>query len=363
MGFNCGIVGLPNVGKSTLFNALTQTAAAQAMNYPFCTLEPNVGRVGVADPRLHKLAEIAASMKIIPTQLEVVDIAGLIKGASNGEGLGNQFLGHIRNTNAILHMVRCFSDADITHVHGKIDPVYDIEVVEMELMLADIENLYKKESSLAKKDNPEFQMERAFLNKAIGWLESGNLLEQLSITEEEQIFANTLHLISIKPVMYVCNVSENDLVTGNDFTKMVQKFARSRNASVVLVSAAVEAEIALIQDKVERNEYLKSLGLEESGLDRVVRGGYGLLKLITFFTCGPEETHAWTAVAGSKAPAAAGIIHSDFERGFICAEVIGYDDYTSCCGEAKARAAGKMRLEGREYVISDGDVIHFRFNV
>lgn len=333
------------------------------MNYPFCTLEPNIGRVGVADPRLYKLAEIAASAKTIPTQIEVVDIAGLVKGASKGEGLGNQFLGHVRGTNAILHMVRCFGGTKITHVHGNIDPIRDIEVVEMELMLADIESLRRREASLVKKSSLELHAEKAFLTKAINWLESGNLLNQLSLTDDERVFAHALHLITMKPTLYVCNVSENDVAVGNNFTEMVQKFADNRNAFVVVVSAAIEAEIALIQNKIEREEYLKSLGLDESGLDRVVRGGYNLLNLITFFTIGPQEAHAWTADNGSKAPVAAGVIHSDFERGFICAEVISYDDYVNCCGEAKAKALGKMRLEGREYVIGDGDIVHFRFNV
>jgi GTP-binding protein YchF len=363
MGFNCGIVGLPNVGKSTLFNALTQTAAAQAMNYPFCTIEPNIGRVGVPDPRLEKLAKIASSGKIIPTQIEVVDIAGLVKGASDGEGLGNQFLGHIRSTDAILHIVRCFEDPDVTHVHGVVDPIRDIEVVEMELMLADLESLKKKETSIAKKNNPDLNAEKNFLAKSIAWLENGNMMNQLQLTEEDVIFANSMHLITRKPILYVCNVSEDDVVSGNAFTEGVKKFAENKKTSSLIISAAIEAEIAVIQDESEKNEYIESLGLSESGLARVIRGGYNLLDLITFFTVGPLEAHAWTTYKNSKAPAAAGVIHTDFERGFICAEIISYDDYIRYDGEAGAKLAGRMRLEGKEYVVNDGDVAHFRFNV
>jgi GTP-binding protein YchF len=362
MGFNCGIVGLPNVGKSTLFNALTQTAAAQSSNYPFCTIEPNVGRIGVPDERLFRLASIAASKKIIQTQLEIVDIAGLIRGASNGEGLGNQFLGHIRSADAILHMVRCFENADVTHVHGCVDPINDIEVVEMELLLADLESLKKKEANIIKKNNPDLTGEKRFLEKTIGWLENGKLLRQLSLTAEEKIFADTMHLITRKPILYICNVNEGDL-GGNTFTKNVSVFAQSRESGAVIISAAIEAEIAVIEDEVERNEFIGSLGLAESGLARVIRGGYNLLNLITFFTVGPPEAHAWTTHQSAKAPEAAGVIHTDFERGFICAETIGYEDYISCNGESGARTAGKMRLEGKEYLVTDGDIFHFRFNV
>ena len=363
MGFNCGIVGLPNVGKSTLFNALTQTAAAQAMNYPFCTIEPNVGRIGVPDPRLSKLAEIASSKKIIPTQIEVVDIAGLVKGASRGEGLGNQFLGHIRGTDAILHIVRCFEDTDITHVHGTVDPIRDIEVVETELMLADIESLKKKEANIAKKNNPKLATEKNFLAKSIEWLESGKLMNQLSLTDEENAFADAMHLITQKPILYVCNVNESEVISGNIFTRKVEELVKNKNSSSLMVSAAIEAEIAVIQDESEKNEYIQSLGLSESGLARIIRGGYNLLGLITFFTAGPVETHAWTTYKNSKAPTAAGVIHTDFERGFICAETISYDDYVAYNGENGAKAAGKMRLEGKEYIVCDGDVLHFRFNV
>lgn len=363
MGFNCGIVGLPNVGKSTLFNALTETAAAQAMNYPFCTIEPNVGRVAVPDPRLYKLAEIAVSEKIVPTQIEIVDIAGLVKGASNGEGLGNQFLGHIRGTDAILHIVRCFENSDITHVHGSVDPIRDIEVVETELMLADIESLKKREGNISKKNTPEFVEERKFLEKAIAWLEEGNLLNRLVLSPEEEEFAKQVQLITKKPILYVCNVNEEEVVSGNMFTRRVTDLASSRSAQVVTVSAEIESEIAVIQDENEKKEYIASLGLEESGLARVIRGGYNLLDLITFFTAGPQESHAWTTHHNAKAPTAAGVIHTDFERGFICAETISYEDYVRYNGELGAKNAGKMHLEGKDYVMKDGDVVHFRFNV
>ncbi len=363
MGFNCGIVGLPNVGKSTLFNALTETAAAQAMNYPFCTIEPNVGRVSVPDPRLFKLAAIASSAKIIPTQIEIVDIAGLVKGASQGEGLGNQFLGHIRSTDAILHIVRCFENGDITHVHGSVDPIRDIEVVETELMLADLESLKKREGNISKKNNPELANEKNFLAKSIEWLESGKLMNKLQLTPEEEVFAANMHLITKKPILYVCNVNEDEIVSGNALTQKVNELAKSRHAQTVIISAEIESEIAVIQDENEKNEYIQSLGLTESGLARVIRGGYNLLDLITFFTAGPTEAHAWTTARGSKAPTAAGVIHTDFERGFICAETISYDDYVACNGEAGAKNAGKMRLEGKDYVVNDGDIFHFRFNV
>ncbi|MBR1734877.1 MAG: redox-regulated ATPase YchF [Alphaproteobacteria bacterium] len=363
MGFNCGIVGLPNVGKSTLFNALTETAAAQAMNYPFCTIEPNIGRVSVPDSRLFKLAEIASSAKIIPTQIEIVDIAGLVKGASNGEGLGNQFLGHIRSTDAILHIVRCFENSDITHVNGSIDPIRDIEVVETELILADLESLNKRLSNISKKNNPELTEEKNFLAKATEWLESGKMLNQLKLTENEENFASSIHLITKKPVLYVCNVNENDVVSGNSLTKQVEQLVKNRNSQMVIVSAEIESEIALIKDEKEKEEYIQSLGLSESGLSRVIRGGYNLLNLITFFTAGPTEAHAWTVYKGAKAPVAAGVIHTDFERGFICAEIISYDDYVTFNGELGAKNVGKMRLEGKDYIINDGDVVHFRFNV
>lgn len=363
MGFNCGIVGLPNVGKSTLFNALTQTAAAEAMNYPFCTIEPNVGRVGVPDPRLDCLARIAQSEKIIPTQIEIVDIAGLVKGASQGEGLGNQFLGHIRNTDAILHMVRCFENEDITHVSGNVDPLRDIGIVETELMLADIESVKKRELNISKKHNPELALEKQLLRKLSESLENGVLLNQINFSKEELCILNTMHLLTMKPILYICNVNESEVVSGNVFTRRVEEFAKSRNTSIVIVSAAVESEIALIEDKSDRDEYIHALGLNESGLARVIRGGYSLLNLLTFFTVGPIETHAWTVHRNAKAPAAAGVIHTDFERGFICAETISYEDYIQYNGENGAKVNGKMRLEGKEYIVQDGDIFHFRFNV
>ncbi|MDR3187280.1 MAG: redox-regulated ATPase YchF [Holosporaceae bacterium] len=363
MGFNCGIVGLPNVGKSTLFNAITQTAAAEAVNYPFCTIEPNVGRVEVPDPRLLQLAKIASSKKIVATQIEIVDIAGLVKGASKGEGLGNQFLGHIRGTDAILHVVRCFENGDVIHVSGSVDPIRDMEIVETELMLADLESLKKREASISKKNNADLAAEKAFLEKSIDWLESGKMLNRLILNDGEMPLADPMRLITRKPVLYVCNVSENEIISGNAFTKRVEDFSKDRNSAMVVASAAIEAEIALIHDENERELYIQSLGLSESGLARVIRGGYGLLDLITFFTVGAPEAHAWTTKKNSRAPTAAGVIHTDFEHGFICAETISYDDYIAHNGESGAKAAGKMRLEGKEYLVNDGDILHFRFNV
>ncbi|MDR0677361.1 MAG: redox-regulated ATPase YchF [Holosporaceae bacterium] len=360
MGFNCGIVGLPNVGKSTLFNALTQTAAAEATNYPFCTIEPNVGKIGVPDPRLFILAKIAKSAKIIPTQLEVIDIAGLVKGASRGEGLGNQFLGHIRSTDAILHIVRCFENDDIIHVKGSIDPIRDIETVETELIFADMESLEKKLSN-SKKHNQESTDEKKIIEAAIFHLKEGKLLNQFQYRNDPLI--NSLHLITKKPILYVCNVNEKNVSCGNSYVKSVENLARSRGMSVVIVSAAIESEIALIQNETEKIEYIRSLGLSESSLARVIRGGYNLLNLITFFTVGPTEAHAWTTHQGAKAPSAAGVIHTDFERGFICAETISYEDYVLYNGENSAKTAGKMRLEGKDYYVKDGDIFHFRFNV
>jgi GTP-binding protein YchF len=363
MGFNCGVVGLPNVGKSTLFNALTQTATAEAMNYPFCTIEPNIGRVGVPDPRLSTLARMASSQKIIPTQLEVIDIAGLVKGASNGDGLGNKFLGHIRGTDAILHIIRCFENNDITHVNGNVDPIRDIEIVETELMLADLESLKKREGLISKKNSSDLAKEKALLQKSIDWLENGRMLNQLELSDEEKFFYDSMHLISKKPILYVCNVNEDDVISGNTLTKKVHDFAESKNVPIVIVSAAIEAEIAIIQDENEKNNYIQLLGLSESGLSRIIRKGYDLLNLITFFTVGAPEAHAWTIRKNSKAPAAAGVIHTDFERGFICAETISYNDYVQYNGESAAKLAGKMRLEGKEYIVADGDIFHFRFNV
>ena len=366
MGFRCGIVGLPNVGKSTLFNALTETAAAQAANYPFCTIEPNVGNVGVPDPRLQKLAAVAKSAKIIETQLAFVDIAGLVRGASKGEGLGNQFLGNIREVDAIVHVLRCFEDGDVTHVEGKVDPIADAETVETELMLSDLESLEKRVPNLIKKGqqgDKEAKIGASVLGQALELLRDGKpaRLTKPKDAEEERVFAQA-QLITAKPVLYVCNVNESDAANGNALSARVFEKAAAEGAEAVVVSAAIEAEIATIPPE-DRGEFLAELGLEETGLARVIRAGYKLLHLLTFFTVGPKEARAWTVPAGSKAPQAAGEIHTDFERGFIRAETIAYDDYIACGGEAGAREAGKLRQEGKEYVVQDGDVMLFRFNV
>jgi GTP-binding protein YchF len=366
MGFRCGIVGLPNVGKSTLFNALTETAAAQAANYPFCTIEPNVGNVGVPDPRLQKLAEIARSAKVIETQLAFVDIAGLVRGASKGEGLGNQFLGNIREVDAIVHVLRCFEDGDVTHVEGKVDPIADAETVETELMLSDLESLEKRVPNLIKKGqqgDKEAKIGASVLGQALELLRDGKpaRLTQPKDAEEERVFSQA-QLITAKPVLYVCNVDEAHAADGNALSARVFAKAAAEGAEAVVVSAAIEAEIATMPVE-DRGEFLSELGLEETGLARVIRAGYKLLHLLTFFTVGPKEARAWTIPAGSKAPQAAGAIHSDFERGFIRAETIAFDDYVACGGEAGAREAGKLRQEGKEYVVQDGDVMLFRFNV
>ena len=366
MGFRCGIVGLPNVGKSTLFNALTETAAAQAANYPFCTIEPNVGNVGVPDPRLQKLAAVAKSAKIIETQLAFVDIAGLVRGASKGEGLGNQFLGNIREVDAIVHVLRCFEDGDVTHVEGKVDPIADAETVETELMLSDLESLEKRVPNLVKKGqqgDKEAKIGASVLGQALELLRDGKpaRLTQPRDAEEERVFAQA-QLITAKPVLYVCNVNESDAANGNALSARVFEKAAAEGAEAVVVSAAIEAEIATMPPE-DRGEFLAELGLEETGLARVIRAGYKLLHLLTFFTVGPKEARAWTVPAGSKAPQAAGEIHTDFERGFIRAETIAYDDYIAYGGEAGAREAGKLRQEGKEYVVQDGDVMLFRFNV
>lgn len=366
MGFNCGIVGLPNVGKSTLFNALTATAAAQAANYPFCTIEPNVGRVGVPDDRLEGLAKLAASQKIIPTQLEFVDIAGLVRGASKGEGLGNQFLGHIRSVDAILHVVRCFEDDDITHVDGDIDPIRDLTTIETELLLADLESLEKRLPNLEKRargsDKPALEI-LEIIQKVLSLLQAGLPAKAVKLSLLEKSTFAELQLLTSKPILYVCNVCEADAATGNAYTAKVMEYAKSKGDSVVIISAAIEAEVASLNNEVEQQEYLQSLGLKETGLRQVIRAGYGLLNLLTFFTIGPKEARAWTVPQGSKAPQAAGAIHTDFERGFICAETISYEDYTTHQGEQGAKLAGKLRQEGRDYLVADGDIFHFRFNV
>jgi GTP-binding protein YchF len=366
MGFNCGIVGLPNVGKSTLFNALTESAVAEAANYPFCTIEPNTGRVAVPDPRLDALAQIAKSAQILPTQLEFVDIAGLVRGASKGEGLGNQFLGNIREVDAIAHVLRCFEDENITHVDGGIDPIRDAETVETELMLADLDSLEKRMANLIKKargQDKEAKAQLAIMEKIYKGLSDGQPARAIqNLTDDERGALPSMQLLTAKPVLYVCNVSEDDAATGNAFTKRVAERAKAEQAACVIVSAAIESEIIALDDQ-EKLEFLSDLGLEEAGLSRMIRAGYDLLNLLTFFTAGPKETRAWTVRTGSTAPNAAGVIHTDFERGFIRAETISYDDYIAHNGEAGAKDAGKLRVEGADYEVQDGDVFHFRFNI
>ena len=366
MGFNCGIVGLPNVGKSTLFNALTSTQSAEAANYPFCTIEPNVGRVAVPDPRLAILAKLGKSAKIIATQLEFVDIAGLVRGASKGEGLGNQFLGHIREVDAIAHVLRCFESGDVTHVEGSIDPIRDAETVETELLLADLDSLEKRVSAAQKKargNDKEAKAELAVMEPVLAALRDGKPARTVPLDVEQRQILKRLQLISAKPVLYVCNVEEAAAATGNAQSARVAEYAKAQGAETVVISANIEAEVALLPDEAEKREFLGTLGLEEPGLVRVIRAGYRLLDLVTFFTVGPKEAHAWTVRRGAKAPEAAGVIHTDFEKGFIRAETISYEDFVACGGEQGAKDAGKMRLEGAEYVVQDGDILHFRFNV
>jgi GTP-binding protein YchF len=366
MGFKCGIVGLPNVGKSTLFNALTETAAAQAANYPFCTIEPNVGEVAVPDPRLDVLAKLAKSAEIIPTRLTFVDIAGLVRGASKGEGLGNQFLANIREVDAIAHVVRCFEDSDVTHVENKIDPIADIETVETELMLADLESLERRADSLEKKakgsdkEGKEAKETLDLANRTLALLREGKPARLVERKPEEEKLFHSLGLLTSLPVLYVCNVEEGAAATGNEYSRAVQKRAEEEGEAAVVISAKIESEIAVLP-RDEREMFLSEIGLKEPGLDRMIRVGYGLLHLVTFFTVGPKETRAWTVTKGSRAPQAAGVIHSDFEHGFIRAETIAYDDYVKGGGEAGARDIGKLRLEGKEYIVADGDVLHFRF--
>ena len=364
MGFNCGIVGLPNVGKSTLINALTATVAAQAANYPFCTIEPNVGRVAVPDKRMLALAEIGKSIKTVPTSLEFVDIAGLVRGASKGEGLGNQFLANIREVDAIVHVLRCFEDDDVTHVEGSVDPIRDAETVDTELMLADLESLTKRLPMLQKKAKSNDKLAAAeleLIEPLITALEAGKPA-RAAIPKGEEEAVKRLNLMTSKPVLYVCNVEEASASTGNAQSARVAEMAKAQGAAHVVISAAIEAEVSQLPD-ADRAGFLADLGLEDSGLDRIIRAGYALLGLITYFTVGPKETRAWTIIKGTKGPGAAGVIHGDFERGFIAAETIAYDDYVTFKGEAGARDAGKLRIEGKDYVVKDGDVLLFRFNV
>ena len=364
MGFKTGIVGLPNVGKSTLFNALTRTAAAQAENFPFCTIEPNVGAVAVPDARLDKLAEIGGSAKIIPTRMTFVDIAGLVKGASKGEGLGNQFLANIRECDAIAHVVRCFDDGDVTHVEGRIDPVEDAQVIETELMLADMESVEKRLQGVQRKvrggDKEAVQQER-LLTAALAALEDGRPAREVAVDEDDAKAWEMLQLLTTKPILYVCNVGEDDAADGNDYSAAVAKMAAEQGAAAVVISAQIEEEISQL-DADEATMFLEDLGIKEAGLDRLIQAGYELLHLETYFTVGPKEARAWTVPAGTLAPAAAGVIHGDFERGFIRAETIAYADFVELGGEVPAKEAGKMRAEGKTYVVKDGDVMHFLHN-
>ena len=365
MGFKCGIVGLPNVGKSTLFNALTQTAAAQAANYPFCTIEPNVGEVAVPEPRLQKLAEVAGSKEIIPARMNFVDIAGLVEGASQGEGLGNKFLANIRETDAVIYVLRCFENDDITHVSGKVDPIADFEVVETELMLADLESLEKRKAGVVKKANfgdKEAKAQVALIDLALAELTEGRPARRAEVAKDDIKAWNMLQLLTSKPVLFVANVDEESAATGNEYSKRVEERAEQEGAGCVVISAQIEAELALLDDP-DRGEYLETLGLEEPGLTRLIHAGYDLLDLQTYFTAGPKESRAWTIRRGWTAPKAAGVIHGDFEKGFIRAETIAFEDYVAHNGEAGAKEAGKMRDEGKEYVVQDGDVMLFRFNV
>lgn len=366
MGFKCGIVGLPNVGKSTLFNALTATQAAESANYPFCTIEPNIGKVAVPDKRLIQLAELEKSEKIIQAQMEFVDIAGLVKGASKGEGLGNQFLANIREVDLIVHVTRCFHDEDITHVHDNVDPIYDIEIIETELILADLESATKRISGLekkAKQGDAESKENLETLIEIKNVLEQGKMANILISDNESKRRINRLNLITSKPIIYVANVLEDEALLGNDLSKKVDEYARKNYRKSVLISSKIESEIANLTSEQEKLEFLQTIGLEETGLNKIIRTGYEVLNLSSYFTVGPKEARAWTFVKGITAPKAAGIIHTDFERGFIKAEVISFDDFINFQGQQKCKDAGKLRLEGKEYIVKDGDVIHFRFNV
>ncbi|MEX6634210.1 redox-regulated ATPase YchF [Hyphococcus lacteus] len=364
MGFKCGIVGLPNVGKSTLFNALTKTAAAQAANYPFCTIEPNVGDVAVPEPRLKQLAEIASSKEILPARMQFVDIAGLVKGASKGEGLGNQFLANIREVDAVAYVLRCFDDDDITHVANKIDPIADFEVVETELMLADLESLDKRRTNLEKKargGDKDAKETLVLVERALVELNEGRPARSAEIAEDEKKAWAGLQLLTAKPVLFVANVDEEAAADGNAYSKVVADRASVEGAAAVTISAKIESELAQLDDD-EQAEYLETLGLDEPGLNRMIRTGFDLLDLQTYFTVGPKEARAWTVKRGATAPQAAGVIHTDFEKGFIRAETISFSDFVTLGGEQPSKEAGKMRLEGKEYIVKDGDVMHFRFN-
>ncbi len=366
MSFNCGIVGLPNVGKSTLFNALTATAAAQAANFPFCTIEPNVGRVALPDDRLEKLAAIAGSEKILPTQMEFVDIAGLVKGASKGEGLGNQFLANIRQTDAIIHVLRCFEDDDITHVDGSVDPIRDADTISTELMIADLESLEKQIEAVVRKakSDKDAAAQHALMLRIKDVLDGGQPVRTVEPKDEDEAkILKQMGMLTAKPVLYVCNVSEDEAAEGNALTAKVTEMATTEGAQAVTICASIESEIAQLDSKEEKAEFLETIGLSESGLDKIIRAGFSLLKLQTYFTCGPKETRAWTIPIGATAPESAGVIHTDFQKGFIKAETITFADYIACNGENGAKDNGKMRQEGKDYVVQDGDVILFRFNV
>lgn len=366
MGIKCGIVGLPNVGKSTLFNALTSTAAAEAANYPFCTIEPNVGIVSVPDSRLEQLAEIAKPEKVLAAQIEFVDIAGLVKGASKGEGLGNQFLSHIREVDSIVNVLRCFEDSDITHVEGNVDPQRDIEIIETELVIADLESLEKRITSFQKKaqvGDKEAKEIYDVMAKVLPLLQEGKPARLTQISKEEAKTFKELHLLTAKPVLYVCNVAEEDAAAGNEYSKQIEEKAKAEGAECIVISAKIEEEIANLDSDDEKKEFLETIGLSETGLSRIIQASYDLLGLSTYFTAGPKEVRAWTIKKNAPAPEAAGVIHTDFEKGFIKADTISFADYVSCDGEQGAKDSGKLRQEGKEYSVQDGDVIHFKFNV